>query len=96
MARKRVTKPSETQTLADGTVGHVKREYKIVAMRVLAEETQMYYVGRPAPTPFSACRGMMITNIMVFGSIVEVHYGNGCREDFDSAAVSVLYEPEKK
>ena len=87
---------AQTETMLPGTVQDVKASYKIFGMRVLADELQRYQIGQPAHCGFPVCRGVVITSIKVFASIIEVHYANGWREDFDTAAVSVLYEPEKK
>ena len=84
-----------TETLLPGTVSQPAATMVPVAIRVLCQPAQRYHIGRESVTDFPNCRGQMVTAIKVFASIIEVHYANGCREDFDSAAVAVLYEKEK-
>ena len=87
----------KTQTIKTegGPATIVAPAWRVAGMRMLNGPAR-YTVGQDAPTEFPQCRGQMVCAIVPGGTAVKVEYANGWYEEFAAAAVSVLYEPEKK
>ena len=85
----------ETESIDTSTVQDVMEPRdEIVGVQILIDPPRRCYVGRNAQTEFPECRGLMITDIEIAGSAVRIKYGNGMYEEYDKAAVSLLYERE--
>ena len=89
-------KQAPTETVNVSTVQKVEvPKSRLTAMRVLGEPGR-YVVGVEPQSMFPTLRGQKVVDIVSVAGVVHVLYVNGAYEEYDAAAVGLLYEPEKQ
>ena len=86
----------KTETVSASTVQKVMepRPCRLTAMRVLGEPGR-YVAGVEPQSMFPTLRGQRVIDIVSVAGVVHILYANGAYEEYNAAAVSLLYEPEK-